>query len=126
MITVFTYALFISYATDAIERRKVVTCNIPGAFLQANWPEDNDCYLKFEVLMVKMICKIDPSYKKYVLTNKTTGKKRLYGKLIKAVYRTLPGAILFYQKLSGQLYEWDTNKIRMICVPLIKLLMDNR
>ena len=56
--------------------------------------------------MVKMICEIDPSYEKYVLTNKTTGKKRLYGKLTKAVYGTLLGAILFYQKLSGQLYEW--------------------
>ena len=45
--------------------------------------------------MVKMICEIDPSYEKYVLTNKTTGKKRLYGKLTKAVYGTLLGAILF-------------------------------
>ena len=51
--------------------------------------------------MVKMICKIDPSYEKDVLTNKTTGKKRLYGKLNKAVYGTLIGAILFYQKLRG-------------------------
>ena len=87
-----------------------MTCNIPGAFLQANWPEDNDCYLKFEGLMVKMICEIDPNYEKYVLTSKTTGKKRLYGKLTKAVYGTLLGTILFYQKLSGQLYEWGYKK----------------
>ena len=56
--------------------------------------------------MVDMICEIDPCYKKYVLTNKKTGKKKLYGKLTKAVYGTLLGGILFYQKLSGQLYEW--------------------
>ena len=56
--------------------------------------------------MVDMIFDIDPSYKKYVVTNKRTGKKRLYGKLTKAVYGTLLGAILFYQKLSGQLEEW--------------------
>ena len=43
--------------------------NIPGAYLQTNWPEDNDCYLKFDSLMVKMIFKTDPSYEKYVLTN---------------------------------------------------------
>ena len=55
--------------------------------------------------MVKMNCKINPSYEKYVFINKTTGKKRLYGKLTKAVYGMLLGAILFYQKLSGQLYE---------------------
>ena len=90
---------------DAMEERQVVMCNIPRAFLQADRPEDNDCYLKFEVLMVNMICEIDPSYKKYVLTNKKTGKKELYGKLTKAVYGTLLGVILFYQKLTGQLYD---------------------
>ena len=34
--TVSTYALFISCAMDVMEGRKIVTCNIPGAFLQAN------------------------------------------------------------------------------------------
>ena len=98
--TVSTYKLFISCAMHAIEIRKVVTCNIPGAFLQADWLEDNDCYLKFEGLMVKMIGEINPSNDKYVLTNKTTGKKRLYGKLTKSVDGTLLGVISFYQKLS--------------------------
>ena len=99
--TILTYALFISCAMDAMEGKQVVTCNIPGAFLQADWPEDNDCYLKFEGLMVKMICNIDPNDLKYVLTNKRMGKQKLYDKLTKAVYGTLLGAILFYQKLSG-------------------------
>ena len=58
------------YGCNGIE-----ACNIPGVFLQANWPEDNDCYLKFEVLMVKMICETDPNYLKYVLTNKRTGSR---------------------------------------------------
>ena len=60
--TLSTYAVFISWAMDAMEGlkvvmegRKVVTCNTPGVFLQANWPKVNDCYLKFESLMVKMI-----------------------------------------------------------------------
>ena len=104
--TVSTYALVISCAMDAMEGRQVVTCNILRAFLQADRPEDNDCYLKFEVLMVDIICDIDPSYKKCILINKKTGKKKLYGKLTKAVYGTLLGAILFYQKLSGQFYDW--------------------
>ena len=34
--TVSIYALFISYAIDAMEGRQVVTCDIPGAFLQAD------------------------------------------------------------------------------------------
>ena len=45
--------------------------------------------------MVKMIYSIDPSYKKYILTNKTKGKKRLYGKLTNDLYGTLLGAIFF-------------------------------
>ena len=88
----------------------MVTCDIPEASLQADWPEDNDYYLKFEGLMVDMICDIDPSYKKFILINKKTDKKKLYGKLTKAVYGTLLGAILFYQKLSGQLYNWGYKK----------------
>ena len=47
--------------------------------------------------MMDMICEIDPCYKKYVLTNKKTGKKKLYRKLTKAVYSTLLGAIIFYR-----------------------------
>ena len=77
--TVSTYVLFISCTMNATEGRQVVTCNIPRAFLQVDWPKDNDCYLKFEGLMVKMICEIDPSYEKYVLTNKTTSKKNCMG-----------------------------------------------
>ena len=79
-----------------MEERQVVKYDIPGAFLQGDWPEDNNnCYSKFEGLMVDMICDIDLSYEKFVLTNKRTGKKKLYGKLTKAVYGTLLGAILF-------------------------------
>ena len=55
--------------------------------------------------MIHIIFKIDPSYKKYVLTNKNIGTKKLYRKPTKEVYATLLVAILFYQKLSGQLYK---------------------
>ena len=78
------YALFILCAMDAMEGREVVTCNSPGAFLQADWLEDNNCYLKFEGLMTKIVCDIDPNYWKHVLTIKTTGKEKLYRKPTKA------------------------------------------
>ena len=52
---------------DAIKGHKVMTCKISGVFLQADWPKDNGCYLKVEGLMVKIIYKIGPSYKKCVL-----------------------------------------------------------
>jgi hypothetical protein len=87
------YALMASCLMDAIEGRKVATYNIPGAFLQANWPADQDCYLKFEGAMVSMICDIDPEYKKNIVYGKTV-------KLTKAVYGTLLGAIYYSMKSS--------------------------
>ena len=50
----------------------------------------------FERLMLKMIGEIDSNYEKYILIKMTTGKKKLYKKLTKAVYETLLKAILFF------------------------------
>jgi hypothetical protein len=104
--TVSIYTLMASCLMDAIEGRKVATCDIPGAFLQADWPEDRDCHLKFEGAMVSMICDIDPKYKHNIVYGKNV-RKYLYAKLTKAVYGTLLGAILFYEKLSKQLIDWE-------------------
>jgi hypothetical protein len=95
--TVSIYALMASCLMDAIDERKVVTCDIPGAFLQADWPANQDCYLKFENVMVNMIYQIDRKY---------NNKKFIFAKLNKAVYGTLLGAILFYQQLSKQMNDW--------------------
>ena len=103
--TVSIYALFASCVIDAIEGRAVVTCDIPGAFLQADYPEGEDCYIRFEGNMVKLICDINPEYKKCVITTKK-GRTLMFGKLTKAIYGTLRGALLFYEKLTGHLKEW--------------------
>ena len=50
--------------------------------------------------MVDMICKIDTSYYDKIIWSKDRKKKFLYGRLIKAVYGTLLGSIIFYNKLS--------------------------
>ena len=48
---------------DAVDERKVTTVNIPDAFLQGNWPQDeHPVYIMFEGIMVDMTCKINPSY----------------------------------------------------------------
>jgi hypothetical protein len=88
---------------DAIDDRKVVTCDIPGAFLQADWPVDQDCYLKFENVMVDKIFQIDPKYRSNVIYRGR--KKFIFARLNKAVYGTLLGAILFYQKRSKQMTD---------------------
>ena len=56
--------------------------------------------------MVEMLCEIDPTYKSKVLYAKDGQRRFLYGKLEKAVYGTILGAIIFYNKLSKQLEDW--------------------
>ena len=61
--TVSLYALMGSCLMDAMDDRKVITVDIPSAFLQGKWPQDeHPGYIMFEGIMVDMICKIDPSY----------------------------------------------------------------
>ena len=103
--TVSIYAWMTSCLMDAIEDRHVVTCDIPAAFMQADWPDDRECILRFEGPMVKMICDINPSYKANVFKNKH-GKPVLYARLKKAVYGTIMASLLFYEKLRAQLIEW--------------------
>ena len=104
--TVANNALFASCLVDAIEKRAVAICDIPGAFLQADWPQDEPCYIRFEGIMVDMICQIEPKYLDNVKHNKRRTRKWMVGKLTKAIYGTLLGARLFYDKLRGLLESW--------------------
>ena len=49
--------------------------------------------------MVDMIIKIKPEYREFVVKTKS-GSKYLVKKLLKGVYGTLLGAILFYTKMK--------------------------
>ena len=100
------YALMRSCVMDAWDDRKVITVNIPGAFLQGEWPQDkHPGYIIVEGIMVKMICEIDPSYHKNVIRSKDCKKKFSYSRLVNAVYDTLLRVIIFYNKLSRHLTD---------------------
>jgi hypothetical protein len=103
--TVANNALFTTCLVDAIEIRAVAICDIPGAFLQADWPQDEPCYIRFEGIMVDMICQIEPKYIKCIKYGRNK-RKWMIGKLRKAIYGTLLGACLFYDKLRGLSEEW--------------------
>ena len=93
-------ALFISCLINAIEGHRVAITDIPGAFLSADWPlSAPPCYLRFEGVMVDMICELIPEYKdlnRYLgKWDKFRQRKRwLIGKVTKAIYGTLLGAII--------------------------------
>jgi hypothetical protein len=99
-------ALFAACLVDAIEKRTVAICGIPGAFLQADWPQDEPCYIRFEGIMVDMICQIEQSYIKCIKYGRNK-RKWMIGKLSEAIYGTLLGACLFYDKLRGLLEKWE-------------------
>ena len=95
-----------SCVMDALDDRKVITVDIPGTFLQGKWPQDKyPGYIMFKGIMVEMICEIDLSYHKNVIWSKDRKKKFLYSRLVKAVYGTLLGAIIFYNKLVKHLID---------------------
>jgi hypothetical protein len=101
--TVATEALILTCVIDAIERRNVATCNIPGAFMQSDMT--GKVVMKLEGVMAEVILKIDQTkYKKHV--TKENGKDVIYVILTKALYGTLQAALLFWQNLSSQLEKW--------------------
>ena len=68
-----------SCVMDAMNDWAVITVDIPGVFLQGDWPQDEyPAYIMFEGLMVDMICEINPSCFDKDQQNKHWTKKFLY------------------------------------------------
>ena len=104
--TVSLYALMDSCVMDALDDKKVITVDIHGAFLREDWPQDkHPGYKMFEGIMIEMICEIDPLYHKNVIWSKDCKNKFLCSRLVKAVYGTLLGVIILYNKLSKHLTD---------------------
>jgi len=96
--TVRTESVFISAVVDAHEKRHVITCDIPGAFMQADI--DEVVHVKFEGEIAELLVKVDPKLYAPYLTHEH-GKEVLYVKLDKALYGTLQAALLFWKELSA-------------------------
>jgi hypothetical protein len=103
--TIATEALFLTMVIDAMEGRDVAIIDVPGAFMQADMPEDETVHVRFTGLMVDKLLEIDyDMYSPYIVYE---GKvKCLYVQLLKALYGTLRAARLFWEKLSKKLQEW--------------------
>jgi hypothetical protein len=100
--TVALESVFITSTIDAKESRKVVTIDIPGAFLHA----DNGDYLIIKMVgtLTELMVKTNPKlYRQYVILEK--GKSVLYLQLQKALYGMMKSALLFYRKLVSELRE---------------------
>ena len=94
--TVSLEALLLTCVLDAIEKRAVLICDIPGAFMQADI--DEIINLRLDGPILNALLRIDPSYAKFII--KERNKPVLYTELDKALYGTLQAALLFWQRLS--------------------------
>jgi uncharacterized protein YeaC (DUF1315 family) len=100
--TVRTESVYISATIDAMEHRRVMTCDIPGAFMQADI--DEIVHVKFEGEIAELFAQVDPTvYNKFVITEH--GKPTLYVQLQKALYGTVQAALLFWKELTQFLVE---------------------
>ena len=112
ILTLSFYALMVSCVIGAIEGIKIITYNIPGTFLQDNWPNDQDRYNTFECMMNGITCEINPKYAKYVSAAKD-GRKLVYGKISDFLTEPLHGS-LFRQHRNSIIelgISFDTNRI---------------
>ena len=94
-------ALFITCLIDAMEGREVMTCDIPGAFMQSDM--DELLHMKSEGEIAVLLIRLNPSYKQFLTCQH--GKTVIYTELNKALYGTLQAALLFWRNLSGFLIE---------------------
>ena len=85
---------------DVIEGRYVELVDTPGAYLRADM--DNEVHVVFIGTLEEMMVAADPAlYWPFVLYE--TGKAVLYVRLQKVLYGCLKIALLFYEKLVGDL-----------------------
>ena len=92
--TVSMEALTASLVIDAHEKRAVAIFDVPGAYLNADMPEDKFVILKLEGQFVDIMCKVNPEYLKDVRFE--YGKKTLYLRVLKALYGCIESALLWY------------------------------
>jgi hypothetical protein len=101
--TVTTEALFLTSLVDAEERRKVVTVDIPGAFMHSDM--DELVHVRLTGPMATLLVRVDPAkYRKYVVKDRK-GNDMIYVELEKALYGTCQAALLFWKNLSSFLID---------------------
>ena len=99
--TISSDAIFVQATIFAHEKQYVATCDIPGAFLQADNPDF--VLMRLDGILAELMVQVDPKlYRKYITTN-TKGKPVLYVELEKAVCGMMKSALLFYRKLVADL-----------------------
>ena len=81
---------------DGHEHGKVMTLDIPGAFMQTDI--DETIHIRLDGPLVDLLIKVEPSYQSLVCHER--GQHVIYTCLNKALYGTLQAAMLFWKELT--------------------------
>ena len=99
--TVSLEGIITSLLIGAYEGRNYISFDVPGAFLQANMPDDKLVILKFKGRMADMLADVNEKYRKHLI--KEGGKTVLYVKVIRAIYGCIESALQWYKLFSETL-----------------------
>jgi hypothetical protein len=95
---VSTEAVFLTSIIEAQEHGKVMTIDIPGAFMHVNI--DELIHVRLEGPMAELLTRVDlDKYRTYYMSEEN-GKQVIYVKLQKALCGTLQAALLFWENLT--------------------------
>ena len=87
-------SIIIMAAIETFEQWRVITLDIPGAFLNVELDQDVIMLLKGE--LATMMVMVDPKlYRPFVIVT-LKGEKLLYARMKKAMYRLFHSALLIY------------------------------
>ena len=104
--TVSLEAIMTTLMIDAYEGRNMPIADVPGAYLDAEFPKEKKVILKLSGVFVYIMCDINPEYRNHIMY-KTTKKGRkikcLYVKVLRALYGCLESAFLWYELYSSTL-----------------------
>ena len=90
-------SLLTTIAIDAKEGRDVATVDVAGAYLKT--PMTDFVIVKVTGESTRIMCKVNPYYKRYVTKEK--GKPVIYMRLKKALYGCMQSALLWYKTFKG-------------------------
>ena len=99
--TIATDAHIISILIDAYEGRDVATADIAGAYHNAFMKDF--VLIRFSGETVRILCELNPKHKPFVIVE--NGEQVLYVRLIKAIYRCVKSAMLWYKLFSSTLQQ---------------------
>ena len=95
--------LLVSLVIDALEGRDIAIFDVPGVYLWADIPEEKEAILKLKGNFVDIMCDVNPEHIPNVCYENR--KKVLYLQILKALYRCIESALLWYDLFANTLKD---------------------